>query len=100
MTVFNLPLENTPQIFDIDLSNGEYQIESVYNDYGQFWSISISKNGESLIANLALSSGVDLLSQHGYLGITGQLKTYTDGKGEFPPTETNLGVECNLLYAV
>lgn len=45
-------------------------------------------------------SGADLLAQHEYIGIPGQLIVYTDGDEFSPPTLSNLGQEANLYYLV
>jgi hypothetical protein len=65
------------------------------------WLISLSDvdTGVMLFDSMPLVTGTDLLAQYEHLGIPGSLIVYTDGDELAPPTEDNLGVECNLYYA-
>lgn len=100
--LFKIPLDNTPQRFAIELAGQSLVIVSQWNDEMPAWTIDIIDGAteQPLIMCLPLVSGVDLLAQHEYIGIPGQLIVYTDGDEFAPPTLENLGQEANLYYLV
>lgn len=100
--VFKIPLTNVPQRFSIDLAGKSLIIISQWNEEMLAWVLDIldGDTEEPLVCCLPLISGADLLEQHEYLGIPGQLIVYTDGDETAPPTLENLGIEANLYYVV
>lgn len=99
---FKIPLINVPQRFAIDLAGKSYIVLCRYNTEMENWLISM-QDGDTevdIFDSLPLVTGVDLLAQYDYLGIPGSLIVYTDGNELAPPTEFNLGQECNLYYVV
>ena len=97
--VLQIPLENTPQRFEIELDGAPYMLECTYNPEMPAWCISFwTVEGEPLLMNMPLVAGVDLLQQFPHLGINGQFFVYTDGDEWTPPTFENLGAESNLYY--
>lgn len=100
--LFKIPLDNTPQRFAIELAGQSLVIVSQWNGEMPAWTIDIIDGAteQPLIMCLPLVSGVDLLAQHEYIGIPGQLIIYTDGDEFAPPTLENLGQEANLYYLV
>ncbi len=100
--LFKIPLDNVPQRFAIELAGRSLVIVSQWNDEMPAWTVDIidGDTEEPLIMCLPLVSGADLLAQHEYIGIPGQLIVYTDGDELSPPTLSNLGQEANLYYLV
>lgn len=101
MTTFLIPLLNTPQQFNIALANKEYLLTSKWNDADEGgWVLDFADavTGESIVANVPLITGADLLSGLEYLGFDGQLFVFTDGDENAVPTLENLGVESNLYF--
>lgn len=102
LNAFKIPLLNVPQTFAIGLNGKSYTIVCRYNTEMQSWLISMADGDteENLFDSMPLVTGVNLLAQYAHLGIPGSLIVYTDGDEFAPPTESNLGVECNLYYLV
>lgn len=102
VNVFKIPLMNIPQKFAIDLAGKSYIVLCRYNTEMESWLISMMDGDteQDIFDSMPLVTGVDLLAQYAYLGIPGSLIVYTDGDEFTPPTETNLGQECNLYYVV
>ena len=102
VNVFKIPLTNIPQRFAIDLAGKSYIVLCRYNTEMQSWLISMvdGDTEADIFDSLPLVTGTDLLAQYAYLEIPGSLIVYTDGNEFAPPTETNLGQECNLYYVV
>ncbi len=98
--VSRIPLTNTPQQFDITLSNISLTMVLQWNSFLDNWVISLLDKASQLplILALPLVTGVDLLLQYKYLQIPGSLYIYTDGDQEAVPTFDNLGEESNLYY--
>jgi len=100
LNTFKIPLLNVPQDFTITLSNRELRMVSKWNDEGQIWVIDIydGVTEESIVANIPMITGADLLEQYEYLGLNGRLVVFTDGDELAVPTLENLGVESNLYF--
>lgn len=100
MALFKIPLVNNPQSFLIELAGVTYQMTCKWNDADEAgWVLDLAdEGGNSIVANLALVTGVDILSGLEYLGIGGQLIVHTDGDDDAVPTFENLGVESNLYF--
>ena len=98
--VTRIPLTNTPQQFDITLSNIQLTFVLQWNPFLQSWMMTLidAKSQMPLLLALPLVTGVDLLVQFRYLGIPGSLVVYTDGDETAVPTFDNLGEESNLYY--
>jgi hypothetical protein len=99
--IFQIPLENIPQKFDLQLGETLYTMTCKFNDADQGgWVLDIAdgNSGESIVANIPLITGLDCLAGLGYLGFTGSLFVYTDGDPLAVPTFENLGVESNLYF--
>lgn len=100
-TLFQIPLSNTPQEFNITLGGVQLTMVSKWNEFCG-WVIDIY-DGVSRIAmamNVPLIVGADLLEQYRYLGLPGNLVVYTDGDQYATPTLENLGGMSNLYYLV
>lgn len=101
METFLIPLLNIPQDFFITLSNRELRLVSKWNpSYEGGWTLDIydGDTDESIIANIPMVTGADLLAQYEYLNLNGRLIVFTDGNETATPTLDNLGVESNLYY--
>ena len=101
MTNFLIPLTNIPQSFQIALAGKEYLMTCRWNSSLEGgWCVDFSDalTNESIIANIPLVCGVDLLDGLAYLGFGGSLFVFTDGDELQPPTLENLGVESNLYF--
>lgn len=102
LNVFMIPLVNVPQRFEISLNGRAFIMQNRYNPEIPGWVISMfdGDTNEELFSNLPMVTGVNLLAQYKHLNIDGEFYLYTDGNEFTPPTETNLGAECNLYYLV
>lgn len=101
MALFVLPLTNIPQQFAIALAGKEYIMTSKWNnapDAGWVFDLTDAETNESIVANVPLITGADLLAGLEYLGIDGELIVFTDGDETAVPTLENLGVESNLYF--
>lgn len=101
MANFVLPLLNIPQTFEISLAGVNYIITCRYNDaIDAGWVLDISDQitNTSIVANIPLITGADLLDGLAYLGINGSMYVYTDGDDFAVPTVSNLGVESNVYF--
>lgn len=100
MSTFRLPLTNVPQRFIIALGGTEYNLTCRYNDaVDAGWVFDLADlNNVSIVANIPLVVGADLLAGLQYLGILGQLFVYTEGNQFVVPTLENLGVESNVYF--
>ena len=100
-SIFQIPLQNIPQSFEILLANVTYIMTVKWNDSSDAgWVIDLSDSitNAPIAANIPLITGADLLSGLEYLGIGGNLIVYTDGDDTAVPTLANLGVESNLYF--
>lgn len=101
MTVFQLPLINVPQVFEISLAGTDYLLTCKWNDSdegGWVIDLALSADGSSVAANIPLIVGADLLDGLEYLGINGTLVVYTTGDDFAVPTLDNLGVQSNVYF--
>lgn len=98
MDIFLIPLEPVGQRFEINLAGRELILECVWNGQGGSWYMSLydGLTKAPLLVSQPLVTGINLLAQHKYLGIEGELFIYTDGDAFAPPTADNLGTESNL----
>jgi len=100
--IFEIPLTNVPQRFEIELSGRSLLFVNKWNDELKLWLIDIAdaETEVELLTSLPLVSGADLLAQLQHLGIPGSLVVYTEGDELSPPAQNNLGVEAKLYYLV
>ncbi len=101
MTTFLIPVTNTPQKFDIALGGNEYVMTCRWNDAPDAgWVVDFddANTNESIVANIPLITGANLLEGLEYLAFNGELVVFTDGDQFAVPTLLNLGVESNLYF--
>lgn len=101
MSVYQIPVTNVPQTFQITLAGKDYQCTCKYNsafEAGWVLDFADAESGEPIVANLPLITGRDILDGLEYLGFGGSLLIYTDGDQLSPPTLDNLGSESNLYF--
>ena len=101
MTIYLVPVVNTPQTFEINMGGVDYLLTCKWNDaFEGGWVLDFANALDStpIIANIPLITGANLLENLDYLGFTGQLIVYTDGNPTAVPTLDNLGVDCNLYF--
>ena len=101
MAIFQLPLSNVPQTFQIALAGKEYTLTCKWNDsFEAGWVLDFADSitGESIVANLPLVTGVDVLAGLEYLGFGGEIIVFTDGDDVAVPTLENLGMESNAYF--
>lgn len=101
METFLIPLLNIPQDFTITLADRELRMVTKWNPANEGgWVIDIydGETNESIIANIPMVTGADLLAQYEYLGLNGKFIVYTDGDESAVPTLENLGIESNLYF--
>lgn len=99
--IFQLPLTNVPQVFQLPLKDRNYLMTCKFNDSddgGWVVDFADADSGESIIAGIPLVTGTDLFSGLEYLNFGGSLIVYTDGDETAVPTFTDLGVESNLYF--
>jgi hypothetical protein len=100
--VFLIPLSDIPQRFNIELGGRALIITTKFNTELNAWVLDLAdaNTDKMLIACLPMVTGADLLSAHGYLGISGALVVVTDGDDLAIPTQENLGLSANLYYVI
>lgn len=96
--LFTIPVQNTPQRFEIELSGVTYVMENRYNSVAGYWELELSDAaGVPIVSAVPLLAGVNLLE--GYPGgPPGLLAVITDGDETADPTLNGLGVESKLYY--
>jgi hypothetical protein len=100
VSLFQIPLVNVPQTFNITLSGVEYTFTCKWNDQGQTWMLDIADavSNAYLLTGIPLVTGIDLLDGLAYVGIPGSLYVYTPTDPDAVPTLDNLGVDSFLYY--
>ena len=99
--VFRIPLTNTSQNFNINLSGIPLTLITRWNQFMPAWELGFkdTNSQESIYSFVPLVTGTDLISQFKYNGILpGILLCFTDGNADDIPTQTNLGLSSNLFY--
>lgn len=101
MAVFEVPVSNEPQTFEINLAGTDYLLTCRFNnsdEAGWFLDIANAETAEPIVAGIPIITGADLLAGLAYLGIGGQLFCYTDGAATAVPTYENLGIESHVFF--
>lgn len=101
MSVFTIPLSNVPQSFNISLAGKDYLMTCKWNnapDAGWVLDFADANTNVSIVANLPLVTGVNILEGLDYLGFNGSLVVYTEGDEFAVPTLDNLGTQSNLYF--
>lgn len=104
MTVYLVPLTNTPQKLSITLNGLTYNMRVVWNQAGLCWVMDIADGSNNpVLQGAPLVTGDDLLECFGYLGIgdnAGQMIVQTASDTDAVPTFANLGGDGNLYYVL
>lgn len=99
MTPYEIPLSSIAQVFQIQMGGVTYSMQVTWNIPGACWLLSLATaEGISILTSIPLQPGVDLLAQHSYLGIPGQLWVQSDGDLNKVPGFTTLGASGHLYY--
>jgi len=101
MSLFKIPVTNTPQTFQISLAGKDYSCTCKFNsadEGGWILGFADAETGLSIVENIPLITGANLLDGLDYLGINGKLYVKTDGDDYAVPTFDNLGVESFLYF--
>lgn len=96
--MFTIPVQNTPQRFEIELAGVTYTLENRFNSVAGYWELEVADAaGVPIVTALPLLAGVNLVE--GYPGLpTGVLAIITDGDETADPTLTSLGDDSKLYY--
>lgn len=99
MNFYEIPLTPEPQRFGVDLGGTRYLLRLLWCKHAQAWILDISDSrGIGLVHGIPVVTGVNLLSQHKYLGIAGALVASTDHNPDAPPTFDNLGLTGHVYF--
>lgn len=101
MAIFQIPLTNNNEVFEINLAGTDYLLTSKWNPAPEGgWTLDFvnAQTNASVAANVPLITGGNILEGLDYLGFNGSLFVFTDGNPDAVPTFTNLGVESNLYF--
>lgn len=106
MTAFVVPTQPMPQAFAISLAGVTYNLTLKWNDVlyrgglvTPCWMLDIADaNNVPLATGLPLVTGADLLAQHPYLGIGGQLIVQSDNDPNLVPDFDTLGRTGQLYF--
>jgi hypothetical protein len=99
VTVVTIPLQSIPQTLSVSLNGTVYNLTVKWNWIMQAWVMDIADSGGNpLVGGIPLVPGADLLEQYEYLGIGGSMVVNNSFNPYTPPTFTNLGSQCNLLF--
>ena len=101
MAVFEIPLNNRPEKFDIEIAGQQFVMRTHFNVPMQRWTLDIGRSeSDWLICNLALVRGQNLLEQYEHLNLGFGLHVYVDGDGTGEATFENLGSDAHLLVTI
>lgn len=100
MAIFEIPLSNASQTFQITLGGVQYQMTLIWRAAPQGgWVLDIADvQGNGIVSGIPLITGADLLEQYAYLGIGGELWVQTDGDAAAVPTYDNIGSTSHLYF--
>jgi hypothetical protein len=103
MSLFQIPVTNNPETFQISLAGTTYTLTVKFNsalEGGWVLDIADAENVQKIVCNAPLITGANLLDGLGYLGINGSLFVRTEGNNFAVPTYENLGIESFLYFEV
>lgn len=101
MSLFEIPVSNVPQTFQIALGGREYLLTCKWNDApdaGWVLDFADAESGEPIVAGLPVITGRNILNGLDYLNFGGKLFAYTEGDQYAVPTLENLGIESKLYF--
>lgn len=99
MTPYEIPLTPAPQKFQLQMGGTTYSLLLTWCGPQGCWLLDLRQADETpILTSMPLQTGVDLLAQHAYLGIPGQLWVQTDGDLDKVPGFTDLGASGHLYY--
>jgi hypothetical protein len=92
MPVFNIPVINQNQTFQVTLNNVTYTLRLLWNQFANCWMLDINDvNNNPILNSIPLLAGRDLLKQFGYTNINGYMITYNTSNYLLPPGYADLG---------
>lgn len=101
MSVFEIPLNDFAEIFQIEIAGQNFTFKTRWNESLNRWILDIGRDEQTwIINNLAMVSGIDLLSQFDHLQLGFQLYVQVDGDSEAEMGESNIGKEARLLVKI
>ena len=101
MATYLIPLDPTPQTFQIQLNGVNYSMTVKYNSQengGWQFDLTNADTNTPVVAGVPIITGADCLENLGYLGIGGAIVALTDGDPYAVPTFENLGINSNLYF--
>lgn len=99
MSVFEIPLVNNNQRFNITLEGVVYIMTVKWCPPAQSWILDIAdSSGVPIISGIPMITGVDLLEQYEYLGFVGSLVVQTDFDPNKVPDYESLGLTGHLYF--
>lgn len=101
MSVYQIPLTNISQQFEIVLGGTDYFLTVKWNDQPDAgWILDIADtNNNPIVCGLPLITGGNILEGLNYLGFGGGLFVLTNGAmPDDVPTVDNLGTDSNLYF--
>ena len=88
MNVYYVPLRDGPQTLSIALSGVVYQVRVRYSARTDLWVLDIADaDGNSLVRNIPMVTGCDLLRQYHHLGFGGALVVQNAVTGDDQPPQ-------------
>lgn len=90
MNIYYVPLRDGPQTLTIALSGVVYQVRVRYSARVELWVLDIADaDGVSLVRNIPMVTGCDLLHQYHHLGFGGALVVQNAVTGDDQPPQFN-----------
>ena len=100
-TAYLVPLQPTPQLFDISLAGVTYYLKLRWNAPNQSWVLDImDSNQNGIVTGIPLVTGTDLLAPYGYLNFGGSLVVQSNNNPDLVPDFNSLGTTGNLYFVV
>ena len=98
MNIYYVPLRDGPQPLSIALSGVVYQVRVRYSARTDLWVLDIADaDGNSLVRNIPMVTGCDLLRQYHHLGFGGALVVHNAVTGTDQPPQFD-DLPGSLLY--
>lgn len=99
--LYEVPLIASSQSLSVTLGGVQYGLVVKWNSFSQCWVLDIyDAKSNPLVCGIAMTTGVDLLSQFSYLNFGGALFVVTDNNTFEMPTFFNLGSTSHLYFLV